>query len=130
MLQVISKLRNLLHLSADRLGVLLSALCLLHCLAGLLLVTVLGTGAAFAGVLLDPHVHEYGLVAAIAVGGVGLGVGAMRHGHMRLLAIGTFGLALMALGLVVPHGPAEAAVTALGVSLLAFAHIRNLRHRH
>ena len=34
----------------------------------------------------------------------------------------------MALGLVVPHGVAEALFTVAGVSLVATAHIRNLRH--
>ena len=109
----------------DRLGVALSALCAVHCVAGVVLVTLLGLGG---GVLLDPRIHEWGLALAVGVGIIGLGYGALRHRCISSLVIGGIGLALMALGLVVPHGVAEALFTVAGVSLVATAHIRNLRH--
>lgn len=118
---------TLIRTKIDRLGVALSALCLVHCMAGVAFVAVLGIGG---GVLLDPRVHEYGLAAAVAIGALGLGFGAARHGRRLPLVLGGLGLGLMALGLVVPHGLAEAAATVPGVALLAFAHIRNLRHSH
>lgn len=111
----------------DRFGVFLSAACAVHCVAGVVLVTLLGIGG---GVLLNPRIHEIGLALALVVGGVGLGVGALRHRQPAILATGAAGLALMALGLMVPDGPVEAAITISGVSLLALAHIRNLRHSH
>ena len=111
----------------DRAGILLSSLCLVHCVAGLVLVTLLGIGG---GVLLDPRIHEVGLMLAVVIGGIGLGMGAMRHRKPKLLAVGCAGLSLMALGLVVPDGPVEAGLTILGVSLLASAHLWNLRHAH
>jgi hypothetical protein len=117
----------LIRRKLDRVGVVLSALCLIHCVSGLVLVTVLGIGG---GALLDPRIHEVGLMLAIGIGAVGLGFGAMRHRRAGPLALGAAGLALMALGLVVPDGVVEAGVTIGGVSLLAFAHIRNLRHQH
>ena len=49
----------------DRVGITLSGLCLVHCLAGLLLVTVLGVGGQW---ILDPAIHRVGLALAIAVG--------------------------------------------------------------
>ena len=109
----------------DRAGVLISGLCLVHCLAGLLLVTLLGLGG---GVLLAPEWHEWGLGLAIAVGALGLGLGALRHRRMVILAQGLTGLLLMGLALGVGHGAREAGLTIAGVLLVGLAHIRNLRH--
>jgi len=55
----------------DRLGVMISGLCLVHCVAGLFLIGVLGLGG---GVLLDPAIHRFGLLAAVVVGVVTIGV--------------------------------------------------------
>ena len=112
----------------DRLGVLLSGLCAVHCVAGLVLVSVLGIGSLGAGeVLLNPAIHRIGLVMAVAIGVVTLGFAAHRHRRTDLLILGSIGLALMAAGLIAPHGTAEAVLTIGGVGLLATAHIRNLR---
>lgn len=115
----------LIRAKLDRLGVALSALCLVHCVSGVVLVGLLGVGG---GVLLDPHVHEIGLMVAIGIGALGLGFGLARHGRREPLVLGCLGLVLMAAGLVVPHGLPEIGLTVPGVILLAFAHIRNLRH--
>ncbi|MDB5725431.1 MAG: hypothetical protein JWQ16_2185 [Novosphingobium sp.] len=109
----------------DSLGMVLSGLCAVHCVLGLVLVTVLGLGG---GVLMRPEIHEIGLALAVGVGILTLGLGALRHGKTGPLLIGGCGIALMATALAVPHGPAEAALTIAGVALVAFAHIRNLRH--
>jgi hypothetical protein len=109
----------------DRVGVILSGLCALHCLAGLLIVAGLGLGG---GVLLNPEIHRIGLALAIAVGSVTLVFGVIRHGDPVPLQVGAAGLGLMAFALFVGHGTAEAVLTILGVTLLAWAHLRNLRH--
>lgn len=109
----------------DRAGVLLSGLCALHCLLSIVLVSVLGLGGQ---ALLAPSIHEVGLALAILVGIVTLGIGALRHGRIAPLLIGAAGIGLMASALAVGHGLDEAALTIAGVSLVAFAHIRNLRH--
>ncbi|MEO6093254.1 MAG: MerC domain-containing protein [Novosphingobium sp.] len=108
----------------DRFAVLLSGLCALHCVAGIVLVTVLGLGG---GVLGSPAIHRVGIVLAILIGLVTLGVGTLRHGRAGPPLIGACGLSLMALAIVVGHGPAEALLTVPGVGLVALAHIRNLR---
>ncbi len=108
----------------DRAGVLLSGLCAVHCLAGLLLVSLLGFGGEL---LLAPAIHEVGLALAIVVGVFTLGLGVLRHGDPAPLAVGAAGIVLMACALVVGHGPREALLTIAGVALLAVAHIRNLR---
>ena len=109
----------------DRVGILLSGLCAVHCLATLGLVAVLGLGGGF---LLNPAIHRIGLALAIVVGAIALGLGITRHGRREPLMIGGAGLSLMALALITGHGPAEAALTIAGVTLLAFAHWRNVRH--
>ena len=111
----------------DGLGMVLSGLCAVHCLLGLLLVTVLGLGG---GVFLAPEIHEIGLALAVGIGVLTLGLGALRHGKTGPLLVGFAGIALMASALAVGHGPAEAVLTIAGVALVAYAHIRNLRHAH
>ena len=109
----------------DRVGVVLSGLCALHCGAGLLLVAGFGLGG---GVLLAPAIHRVGLALAIAVGSVTLVLGVVRHGDPVPLQVGAAGIGSMAVALFVGHGTAEAVLTIMGVTLLAWAHLRNLRH--
>ena len=109
----------------DRTGIILSGLCAVHCLLGIVLVSVLGLGGQ---ALLTPAIHEIGLGLAILVGTVTLGLGVLRHGQVAPLLIGAAGILLMAGGLVSPHGLQEALLTIAGVFLVAIAHIRNLRH--
>ena len=109
----------------DRLGIMLSGLCAVHCLLGIVLVTLLGLGGE---AFLAPAIHRTGLALAVLVGIVTLGLGMRRHGQIAPLVIGTCGIALMACGLAVNHGAEEAILTVAGVALVAFAHIRNLRH--
>jgi hypothetical protein len=109
----------------DRVGVLLSGLCALHCIAGLLLVAGLGLGGE---VLFAPEIHRIGLALAIVVGAITLVLGVIRHGDPRPLQVGAAGLGLMIVALVLGHSSAEALLTIGGVTLLAWAHLRNLRH--
>ncbi len=109
----------------DGVGIMLSGLCAVHCVLGIMLVSVLGLGGE---ALLAPSIHRTGLALAVGVGIVTLGLGALRHGQLLPLGIGGCGIALMAGGLAVDHGSAEAFLTIAGVALVATAHIRNLRH--
>lgn len=108
----------------DGLGVVLSGLCAVHCILGLVLVTVLGLGGE---VLLSPSIHRVGLAMAVCIGIFTLGLSAMRHGRRGPLLIGSVGITLMTAGLFVSHGANEAFLTIPGVLLVATAHIRNLR---
>ncbi|MCX7285800.1 MAG: MerC domain-containing protein [Novosphingobium sp.] len=108
----------------DRFGVILSGLCLIHCVAGVFLVGILGVGG---GVLLDPDWHRWGLAFALAIGAATIGLGALRHGRMLPLAIGGSGLALMGAAVAVGHGSAEVMLTVAGVVLVAIAHVINIR---
>jgi hypothetical protein len=109
----------------DRAGILLSGLCAVHCIAGIVAVTVLGLGGEM---LFSPAFHEAGLALAILIGLVTLGLGVLRHGQPGPLLAGGLGLALMGAALATGHGPGEALLTIVGVTILALAHLRNLRH--
>jgi hypothetical protein len=108
----------------DRLGVVISGLCMVHCLAGLFLSGVLGLGGS---VFLDPAIHRFGLALALIVGLITIGSNALRHGHRLPLALGTTGLALMGAAILSNHGALEAVLTIGGVLLVASAHIINIR---
>lgn len=108
----------------DRLAIGLSGLCLVHCVASAVLVTLL---ASAGGLLLDPLVHEFGLMLAIALGVIGLGRGAYDHGFMLPSAVGSLGLGTMAGALTLEHGIDSSFFAVLGVLILALGHDLNRR---
>jgi hypothetical protein len=111
----------------DRAAILLSALCVVHCVATMVAVLLL---ASVGAALLDPRIHEFGLMLAIVIGAVALGAGVRTHGARAPLMIGLVGLSLMTSGVLLPEGLAEVLATVSGVSILAVAHLMNRRaHR-
>lgn len=111
----------------DRAGIWLSSLCLLHCLATIILVSALGVGGQF---LLAPEIHRYGLVIALVIAAVAIGWGALRHRKAAPFVTAMMGLTFMGGALAVPHGLEEAILTIIGVALVSTGHILNLRHSH
>lgn len=108
----------------DRLAIGLSGLCLVHCVASVLLLSLL---ASAGGMLLHPAVHEAGLAIAIAIGTYALVRGAVEHGYTLPAAVGGLGLGVMAGALSVPHSGAETVYTMVGVGILALGHDLNRR---
>jgi hypothetical protein len=108
----------------DRVAIALSGLCLVHCLASAIFVAML---ASAGGLLLDPMVHEIGLMLAIALGVVTLGRGIVDHGFMMPSAVGGLGLGVMAGSLMIEHGAPSTIYTIVGVSILALGHDLNRR---
>jgi hypothetical protein len=111
----------------DRVGLTLSCLCAVHCVATLAVVAGLGLGGSF---LLNPAIHRVGLALAMAVAGVAIGLGALRHRRPAPFVIAMTGLSFMGGALAAPHGIEEAVLTIIGVSLVAVAHVLNVRHLH
>lgn len=108
----------------DRSALSLSGLCLVHCLAGAVLLSVLSIG----GGLLSHQVHAWGLALALPLAAYGLWRGVARHGQMVVAVLGAAGLGLMAASLFVAHGTVyEIAASVAGVALLGTAHWLNLR---
>lgn len=113
----------------DRLAIIVSGLCVVHCIASAVLVAML---SAVGGMLVDPIFHEIGLTVAIALGALGLGRGALQHGYMLPLGVGSLGLGMMAGAMTLPHDAGlmehgEALWTIIGVGVLAFGHDLNRR---
>ncbi len=108
----------------DRAAIGLSGLCLVHCVATAVLVMML---ASAGGLLVDPRIHEIGLALAIVLGVIGLGRGAMVHGFMLPVAIGSLGLGTMAGSLTLGHGFEEVVYSVFGVLVLALGHDLNRR---
>lgn len=108
----------------DRLGIALSGLCVVHCIASAVFVTMLASAGGF---LLDPIVHEIGLMLALGLGVIAIGRGVVQHGFMMPAAIAGLGLGVMAGALSMPHGGGSTAYAILGVAILALGHDLNRR---
>jgi hypothetical protein len=107
----------------DRMAIGLSGLCVVHCVASAVAVALL---ASAGGVLLDPIIHEVGLVIALLLGVFGLGRGVLEHGFMMPAAIGSLGLGMMAGALSLGHDAGTVYAVA-GVLILALGHDLNRR---
>ncbi|WP_375290675.1 MerC domain-containing protein [Qipengyuania sp.] len=122
-----ARLFNPIRLRLDRMGIALSALCAVHCVLSIVLVSALGLSGGF---LADPDLHRIGLVLATLIAGVAIGWGALRHRMAAPFVIAMTGLSFMGGALAVEHGPQEAVLTIIGVALVSLGHILNLRqHR-
>jgi MerC mercury resistance protein len=108
----------------DGLGLSIAGLCLMHCLASSVLLVFL---ASAGGLLLDPIIHEIGLLLAIVFGMLALGKGLWDHGFIMPTAIGAVGIGMMATALTIPHGTTEIVLTVIGVAILAWGHVLNHR---
>ena len=113
----------------DRWAMMLSGLCVVHCVASAVFFAML---SAVGGLLVDPIFHEIGLTFAIALGALGLGRGALQHGYLWPLAVGSLGLGMMTGAMTLPHDAellegGEALWTIIGVGVLAFGHDLNRR---
>tara|TARA_B100000678_G_scaffold187992_1_gene157216 strand:- start:281 stop:688 length:408 start_codon:yes stop_codon:yes gene_type:complete len=109
----------------DAVGIALSALCAVHCVLTIVLISALGFAG---GWLLSPELHRWGLVAATVIAGVAIGVGAIRHRRRMPFVVAMTGLTFMGGALAAPHGIEEAVLTIIGVGLVSAGHILNLRH--
>ena len=122
-----ARLFNPIRQRLDRMGIALSALCAVHCVLSIVLVSALGLSGGF---LADPDLHRIGLVLATLIAGVAIGWGALRHRMAAPFVIAMTGLSFMGGALAVPHGFEEAVLTIIGVALVSLGHVLNLRNAH
>lgn len=108
----------------DRTGLWLSGLCALHCVASIVVVSLLGLGGQ---AFFSPDIHRYGLALALIIAAVAIGWGALKHRQAAPFVVAMTGLSFMGGALAVPHGVQEATLTIIGVSLVALGHLLNLR---
>ena len=108
----------------DRVAIGLSGLCAVHCVASIVVVTLL---ASVGGFLLHPVIHEAGLAVATGLAALALGRGFFVHRLLAPALVGGLGIGVMAGALFVPHGGGEALCTIVGVILVAVGHGLNRR---
>jgi hypothetical protein len=114
-------------LKFDRIAILLSGICLVHCLAIPILLIIL---PALGSLLFDSHssFHWFLIVIGFPVSIVALLIGWRRHGEIAPVIAGVVGLMLMLVGISHWFGDVgEIAATVLGALVLMFAHIANMR---
>ena len=109
----------------DRVAIAVSGLCLIHCLVtALFLALALSAG----GVLLDPRIHEIGLMLAIGLGVFAFSQGLAAHRRAVPILAGVMGLCAMGVALLIGHGhSAEVPLTMAGVALVGIGHQLNRR---
>lgn len=109
----------------DQLGIGVAGFCALHCIATVVLVSGLGVGTHF---LLEPAIHEIGLLLAFLIALVAISWGAFRHRRPGPILVAFVGLGFMGAALTVGHGNEEFVLTLIGVSLVAAGHLLNIRN--
>ena len=129
-----SATRYALFSALDRGTMLLSGLCLIHCLALPIAVTLLPLAAA--NLFSDPRFHGWLLWAVVPTSALALFFGCRHHRDFRILFAGTIAVGIVAFaalgGSWAGFGErGETVLTVIGGLLLAAAHLANIRlHRH
>lgn len=112
---------------ADRRGILVASLCVVHCVAGPILLSFAGL-ASLAGV--SEKFEPLFVLGSATMGAMAL-VPAYRKKHGRLSCLALFGSGLLCL--LLRHSiessamPIEPVAAAVGASLIIGAHVLNLR---
>lgn len=111
----------------DRLGISLSAVCLAHCLAIPVLLTLLPMTQL--GWLSEELFHDILLTVILPTSVIALGLGCHRHRQWQILLLGFVGLGLLTSLAVMPHDSlslmTERAITVVAGCLLVIAHYMN-----
>ena len=114
----------------DRLGILLSGICIVHCLALPLLLAALPflNDSIFGG----HGFHEWLLLAVLPISLVALSFGYRRHGDLNVLRLGGAGLALLAFAtygyrLIGLSEDWERLISIVGGLIHAAGHVLNFR---
>lgn len=118
---------------ADRIGIVVSAFCLVQCL--ILPVALLLVPVASLGALMHEMVHVVLLGLIIPISMLAFGLGYLRHRKARVLAPVVLGIGLLIVALTLEHhhavGPVGIALlTSSGGLALIIAHVMNIRARN
>lgn len=111
----------------DRLGISLSTVCLAHCLAIPVLLTLMPMTQL--GWLSEELFHDILLTIILPTSVIALGLGCHRHRQWQIFLMGFVGLGLLISLAVMPHDSlslmTERAVTVVAGCLLVIAHYMN-----
>ena len=113
----------------DRIGVFLSATCLLHCLTLPVMLTI--APMTQTGLLDEQTFHLVLLWFILPVSLISLGIGCRQHKDLLILLLGGTGLSLLLFAGLVGHSvltpTTERGVTIVAGLILAAAHLRNFK---
>jgi hypothetical protein len=113
----------------DRIGVFLSATCLLHCLTLPVMLTI--APMTQTGLLDEQTFHLVLLWFILPVSLIALGIGCRQHKDLLILLLGGTGLSLLLFAGLVGHSvltpTTERGVTIVAGLILAAAHLRNFK---
>jgi hypothetical protein len=110
----------------DAVGMLVSLLCLVHCLVAPILVAAMP--ALGIGFLAIDGVHFAFAIAVLLAAVAALIPGYRQHHRVSVLVLGAAGVLLVTIGATLPEGLPETGVTVVGSALMIAAHVTNLRH--
>ncbi len=113
----------------DGTAIMLSAVCLAHCLALPLAIA----GLPFLSRFSEGHLHLQMLIVVLPLSIVALGIGFRRHRDLQIIFGGTLGMLLLVIGATVAHSAlgltADRLFTISGSLILATAHFFNSYRR-
>lgn len=112
----------------DRLGVALSGLCLVHCLALPVLISLMPALSFWLPT--TSWMHPVLIAVALPVTGTALWAGYRRHGQPAPPLLGAMGLLLLILGALAATQALDSGLTVTGGLAIALAHLRNWRALH
>jgi len=111
----------------DRAAIMLSGLCMLHCLA----LPIVLIAVPMLEPIVSGHFHLQMLAIVVPVSTVAFAIGLLRHRHPGMLAWGVVGMLLLLIGGTWAHNEvgivADRAFTISGALILAAAHYTNSR---
>lgn len=114
-------------MKVDVIGLVLSGSCLVHCLLLPVAVVAAPSLAIWLGET-ESSVHWFLFAVALVVSGWALYTGFRRHRVVLVMVVGGAGLLVMGIAAAHLFGRApEAALTLLGASIVAVAHVLNLK---
>ena len=116
-----------LQLTADRLSIGLSCLCIVHCL--LLPVAFVAFPMLASLAVADEMFHQVLVMFVLPFSLVALFMGYRRHHQTKILGWGILGLIVLVMALLLGHDLlgeyGEVLLTVMGSLLIAYSHIRN-----
>lgn len=110
----------------DGAAVCLSALCLVHCLALPLVLSI--APWIVPGMLADERFHLWAVLLALPISIVGISRGVLGHRHVAVAGLAVLGLLCLLAGALWLEGERnELVFSVFGATLLAGAHVLNWR---
>lgn len=116
--------------SLDRLGILLSGICVIHCLLAPIALTMLPI-IGLNSFVEDLLFHRLMLWLVLPTSIIALTIGCRQHRDFRILGTGALGMIILILVAILGHEilspPMEKILTTVGGVVLAISHILNYR---